>query len=178
MKLLQCSIEHLGCHWIGSQWAFHQDSCNDFTTLLYSGSNHNRGRSHTAGNCCKVTRTSQRPPIIKGDDGPKRDTVSLQIFARTQHRSYPFRQGHLDIDKMCGHRPHEGHHPLYLNGKRQFFYSCIKNVIGKWAYVALFRMFSYFLLAILSFLLPKDLINWANVKWRDEDFNITNVHSD
>lgn len=35
-----------------------------------------------------------------------------------------------------------------------------------------------FLLAILSFLLPKDLINLVNVKWRDDDFNITNVHSD
>ncbi len=32
-------------------------------------------------------------------------------------------------------------------------------------------------IAILSFLLPKDLINWVNVKWWDDNFNITNVNS-
>lgn len=133
MKLPWGPIEHLGCHWTGSQRALHQDNCNDFTTLLYSSSNHNRGGSHTAGNCRKVTRTGQRPPIIKGDDGPKRDinTVSLQIFARTQHLSYPFRQGHLDLGNTCGHDSHKGHHPLYLNGKSPFFYSRIKKCHGK-----------------------------------------------
>jgi len=57
VKLLRGLAEHLGCHWAGSRRALHQDSCNDFTTLLYSGSNHNRGGSHTAGNGWTVTRT-------------------------------------------------------------------------------------------------------------------------
>lgn len=126
MKLLRDPTEHLGCHWTGSQRALHQDSCNDFTTLLYSGSNHNSGGSHTAGNCCKVTRTGQRPPIIKGDDGPER----VQVFAKTQHRSCAFRQGHLNLGKICGH------HPLYFNGKMQFghplyFYSCCTVAVVK-----------------------------------------------
>lgn len=98
MKLLWGPAEHLRCHWSGSHWALHQDSCNDFTNPLYSGSNHSRGRSHAAGNCFTVTGTDQRPPIIKGDDGPKRDidTTSLQIIAATWHRSQNSVAIHLD----------------------------------------------------------------------------------
>lgn len=98
MKLLWGPEEHLRCRWSGSHWALHQDSCNDFTNPLYSGSNHSRGRSHAAGNCFTVTGTDQRPPIIKGDDGPKRDidTTSLQIIAATWHRSQNSVAMHLD----------------------------------------------------------------------------------
>lgn len=40
--------------------------------------------------------------------GQARDLPSL----RTQHRSCAFRQGHLDLGKVCGHHQQNGHHPL------------------------------------------------------------------